>query len=328
MATIKQSHSSWGGAAGAGHSCARGPWEEAAPGSHDDGRAAGAGAAGAARTGVAGTTRTALPAQYAHLGAARTPDTWSWIWRLPKPLVNRGTSRSPCPHPHLHPHLHRLQHRDPALAAMHPGLRWRANRQILYKLPVHLTLLITELEHSFSDVASIVVWCVAAGISYVSVYDHQGIFKRNNSRLMEEILKRRQELSGLDCSRYSAELEESKAKDGLVLSCWSAVQVLSPEDGKADVVRAAQDFCQLVAQQQRRATDLNVDVFDGLLRSQGFPDPDLVLKFGSVDSTLGFLPWQIRLAEIISLPSHLNLSYEDFLSALCLYAASEPRLGK
>lgn len=256
------------------------------------------------------------------------PDTWSWIWRLPKPLVNRGTSRSPCPHPHLHPHLHRLQHRDPALAAMHPGLRWRANRQILYKLPVHLTLLITELEHSFSDVASIVVWCVAAGISYVSVYDHQGIFKRNNSRLMEEILKRRQELSGLDCSRYSAELEESKAKDGLVLSCRSAVQVLSPEDGKADVVRAAQDFCQLVAQQQRRATDLNVDVFDGLLRSQGFPDPDLVLKFGSVDSTLGFLPWQIRLAEIISLPSHLNLSYEDFLSALCLYAASEPRLGK
>lgn len=160
------------------------------------------------------------------------PDTWSWIWRLPKPLVNRGTSRSPCPHPHLHPHLHRLQHRDPALAAMRPGLRWRANRQTLYKLPVHLTLLITEPEHSFSDVASIVVWCVAAGISYVSVYDHQGIFKRNNSRLMEEILKRRQELSGLDCSRYSAELEECKAKVGLVLSCRSAVQVLSPEDGK------------------------------------------------------------------------------------------------
>ncbi|KAH0511286.1 Dehydrodolichyl diphosphate syntase complex subunit NUS1 [Microtus ochrogaster] len=251
------------------------------------------------------------------------PGTWSWIWRLPKPLANRGhPRRSACPHPQQHPHLH------PALAAMRPGLRWRADGRTLQKLPVHLTLLIAELEHSFSDVASIVVWCVAAGISYVSVYDHQGIFKRNNSRLMEEILKRRQELSGLDCSRYSAELEESNDKDGLVLNCWSPVQVLSPEDGKADVVRAAQDFCQLVALQQRRATDLNVDVFEGLLRSQGFPDPDLVLKFGSVDSTLGFLPWQIRLAEIISLPSHLNLSYEDFFSALCLYAASEPRLGK
>ncbi|XP_059130356.1 dehydrodolichyl diphosphate synthase complex subunit Nus1-like isoform X1 [Peromyscus eremicus] len=251
------------------------------------------------------------------------PGTWSWIPWLPKPLTNCGHSRRSS-----HRHSHSYSPGDPALAVMHPGLRWRADCGTLHKLPVHLGLLITELEHSFSDVASIVVWCVAVGISYVSVYDHQGIFKRNNSRLMEEILKRQQELWGLDYSRYSAELAESSGKDGLVLICRSAVQVLSPEDGKADVVRAAQDFCQLVARQQRRATDLNVDVFDRLLRSHGFPDPDLVLKFGSVDSTLGFLPWQIRLAEIVSLPSHLNLPYEDFFSALCQYATSEPRLGK
>jgi hypothetical protein len=56
-------------------------------------------------------------------------------------------------------------------------------------------LLITKLEHSFSDVASIVVWCVALAISYTSVYDHQGIFKRNNFRLMEEISKGQQILS-------------------------------------------------------------------------------------------------------------------------------------
>ncbi|XP_040596433.1 dehydrodolichyl diphosphate synthase complex subunit Nus1-like [Mesocricetus auratus] len=255
------------------------------------------------------------------------PGTWNWIWWLPKPLANRGNPRR-SPDPHLYQHSHRYLHGDPALAAMHPGPRWRVDRRTLHKLPVHLGLLITEPEHSFSDVASIVMWCVSVGISYVSVYDHQGIFKRNNSRLMEEILKRRQLLLGLDCSRYSAELVESNDKDGLVLNCRSAVQVLSPEDGKAGIVRAAQDFCQLVARQQRRATDLNVDVFDRLLRSHGFPDPDLVLKFGSVDSTLGFLPWQIRLTEIISLPSHLNLSYEDFFSALCLYAMSEPRLGK
>ncbi|KAL6087860.1 hypothetical protein STEG23_032855 [Scotinomys teguina] len=250
------------------------------------------------------------------------PGTWRWIW-LPEPVANRGNSRRS---PHLHPHSH--SHGDPALAAMHPGLRWRADGRTLHKLPVHLGLLITELEHSFSDIASIVVWCVAMGISYVSVYDHQGIIKRNNSRLMEEIFKRQQEFGSLDCSRYSAELAESNGKDGLVLNCRLAVQVLSPEDGKAEVVRAAQDFCQLVAQQQRRAADLNVVVFDSLLRSHGFPDPDLVLKFGSVDSTLGFLPWQIRLAEIVSLPSHLNFRYEDFFSALCQYAASEPRLGK
>ena len=30
-----------------------------------------------------------------------------------------------------------------------------------------------------------------------------------------------------------------------------------------------------------------------------FPDPDLVIKFGAVDALLGFLPWQIRLTEIL-----------------------------
>ncbi|KAL1768761.1 dehydrodolichyl diphosphate syntase complex subunit NUS1 [Sigmodon hispidus] len=189
-------------------------------------------------------------------------------------------------------------------------------------------LVITEEEQepSFSDIASLVVWCMAVGISYISVYDHQGIFKRNNSRLMEEILKQQQELLGLDCSKYSPEFADSKDKADQVLNCPSAVKVLSPEDGKADIVRAAQDFCQLVAQQQRRPTDLDVDLLDGLLSSHGFPDPDLV--FGPVDSTLGFLPWQIRLTEIISLPSHLNISYEDFFSALRQYAACVQRLGK
>lgn len=43
------------------------------------------------------------------------------------------------------------------------------------------------------------------------------------------------------------------------------MKVLSPEDGKADIVRAAQDFCHLVAQQQRKPTDLDVDLLDSLL---------------------------------------------------------------
>ncbi|NWR13497.1 NGBR synthase, partial [Emberiza fucata] len=156
----------------------------------------------------------------------------------------------------------------------------------------------------------------------------KGIFKRNNSRLMDEILKQQQELLGLDCSKYSVEFANHD-KTGQVLNCQSTLKVLSPEDGKADIVRAAQNFCQLVAQQQRTHSDLDVNMLDNLLSStHGFPDPDLVLKFGPVDSTLGFLPWHIRLTEIISLPSHLNISYEEFFSALHHYAACEQRWGK
>ncbi|XP_059698211.1 dehydrodolichyl diphosphate synthase complex subunit NUS1 [Haemorhous mexicanus] len=206
--------------------------------------------------------------------------------------------------------------------------RWRADGRALRKLPVHVGLVVTEEEPSYADMASLVVWCMAVGISYVSVYDHNGIFKRNNSRLMDEILKQQQELLGLDCSKYSVEFANHD-KTGRVLNCQSTLKVLSPEDGKADIVKAAQNFCQLVAQQQRTHSDLDVNMLDNLLSStHGFPDPDLVLKFGPVDSTLGFLPWHIRLTEIISLPSHLNISYEDFFSALHHYAACEQRWGK
>ncbi|NXD66727.1 NGBR synthase, partial [Eolophus roseicapillus] len=206
--------------------------------------------------------------------------------------------------------------------------RWRSDGRALQKLPVHMGLVVTEEEPSYADMASLVVWCMAVGISYVSVYDHNGIFKRNNSKLMDEILKQQQELLGLDSSKYTVEFANQDKVDQ-VLNCQSTLKVLSPEDGKADIVKAAQNFCQLVAQQQRTYTDLDVNVLDNLLSStNGFPDPDLVLKFGPVDSTLGFLPWHIRLTEIISLPSHLNISYEDFFSALHHYAACEQRWGK
>uniref|UniRef100_A0A452IH26 ditrans,polycis-polyprenyl diphosphate synthase [(2E,6E)-farnesyldiphosphate specific] n=1 Tax=Gopherus agassizii TaxID=38772 RepID=A0A452IH26_9SAUR len=147
---------------------------------------------------------------------------------------------------------------------------------------------------------------------YISVYDHHGIFKRNNERLMDEILKQQQELLGLDSSKCTVEFANQDKTDQ-VLNCQSTMKMLSPKDGKVDIVRAAQNFCQLVAQQQRKYTNLDVNVLNNLLSSnKGFPDPDLILKFAPVDSTLGFLPWHIRLTEIMSLPSHLNISYEDF----------------
>ncbi|XP_062980805.1 dehydrodolichyl diphosphate synthase complex subunit NUS1 [Elgaria multicarinata webbii] len=208
------------------------------------------------------------------------------------------------------------------------GARWRRDVKSLQKLPGHVGLMVTEEEQSYADVASLVVWCMAVGISYVSVYDHEGIFKRNNSRLMDEILKQQQELLNLDYSKYTVKFAD-QVKTDQVLNCQSALNILSSEDGKTDIVRAAQKFCHLVAQKQKKCTDLDMNVLENLLSStNGFPDPDLIIKFGPVDSVLGFLPWQIRLAEIVSLPSHVNVSYEEFFSALCHYADCEQRVGK
>lgn len=52
--------------------------------------------------------------------------------------------------------------------------RWRRDGKSLQKLPGHVGLVVTEEEPSYADMASLVVWCMAVGISYVSVYDHEG----------------------------------------------------------------------------------------------------------------------------------------------------------
>ncbi|XP_069831024.1 dehydrodolichyl diphosphate synthase complex subunit NUS1 isoform X2 [Dendropsophus ebraccatus] len=172
------------------------------------------------------------------------------------------------------------------------------DRDKLCKLPVHIGLLIGEEHESYTDVASLVLWCMALGISYVSIYDPQGIFKQNSSRLMDEVLKQQKE----ECSKYPLEYANGSAdRTDKAFRHLPVLKVLSPEDGKPNIVKAAQNFCQLVADKQKTPADLDVDAFDHLLRTtHNFPDPDLILKFGPVNSTLGFLPWHIRLSEIIS----------------------------
>ncbi|XP_076128715.1 dehydrodolichyl diphosphate synthase complex subunit nus1 [Alosa pseudoharengus] len=209
--------------------------------------------------------------------------------------------------------------------------RFGADGKALEKLPLHVGLLIAEEEPRYSDIANLVVWCMAVGISYVSVYDNQGVFRRNNSRLMEEILKQQQEQLGADGSKYSVEFlsNGSDKQDHQVLSCQAVVKVLSPEDGRQGIVEAAQKLCRAVEQRERAAKDIDVTLLDSLLReSRNIPDPDLVLKFGAVQSTLGYLPWHIRLSEFISLPTHANISYEDLLGALQSFASCEQRFGK
>lgn len=209
--------------------------------------------------------------------------------------------------------------------------RWLSDGKSLEKLPVHIGLLVTEEEPSYTDIANLVVWCMAVGISYVSVYDNHGIFRKNNSRLLEEIVRQQQDLLGAEGSKYNVEFLSSssdKCQDHVV-SCRPTVKVLSPEDGKQSIVQAAQQLCRSVENKERSSKDISVSMLDVALReSMSVPDPELVVKFGPVDSTLGFLPWHIRLTEFISMPSHRNVSYEELLAVLQRFGSCQQRLGQ
>ncbi|XP_075993409.1 dehydrodolichyl diphosphate synthase complex subunit nus1 [Genypterus blacodes] len=231
--------------------------------------------------------------------------------------------------------LNKLNHPEPR--DQRPGSRCARRRSrgltdgpFLEKLPVHISLLVTEEELSYADTARLVVWCMNVGIAYVSVYDSHGIFQKNNIRLLEEIVRQQQDLLGVEGCKYSVEFlsNVNDTQQHHVLSCRPTIKVLSPSDGKQSIVQAAQQLCRSVENKQRSAKDISVSLLDTLLReSKNIPDPDLVLKFGPVDSTLGFLPWHIRLTEFISLASHRDVSYEDMLDALQKFNTCEQRLG-
>lgn len=108
--------------------------------------------------------------------------TWNWIWRRccraasAAVLAPLGFTLRKPPAVGRNRRHHRHSRGGSCLAAAHHRMRWRADGRSLEKLPVHMGLVITEVEQepSFSDIASLVVWCMAVGISYISVYDHQG----------------------------------------------------------------------------------------------------------------------------------------------------------
>ncbi|XP_047244448.1 dehydrodolichyl diphosphate synthase complex subunit nus1 isoform X2 [Girardinichthys multiradiatus] len=146
--------------------------------------------------------------------------------------------------------------------------RWISDGNSLKKLPVHIGFVVAEEELSYTDIANLVVWCMAVGISHVSVYDHHGIFQKNHICLQEEIVKKQQSLLGGDDSRYNMELLKSSTDkpQHFVVSCRPIVKVLSPEDGKHSIVQAARKLCHSVEKKEWSAKDISVSMLDILLR--------------------------------------------------------------
>ncbi|XP_008396797.1 dehydrodolichyl diphosphate synthase complex subunit nus1 [Poecilia reticulata] len=146
--------------------------------------------------------------------------------------------------------------------------RWISDGISLEKLPVHIGLVVAEEELSYTDIANIVVWCMAVGVSYVSVYDHHGIFQKNNSSLQEEIVRQQHNLLGGDDSTFNMELLKngSDKPQHFVVSCRPIVKVLSPEDGKHSIVQAARKLCHSVEKKEWSSKDISVSVLDILLR--------------------------------------------------------------
>ena len=60
------------------------------------------------------------------------------------------------------------------LPLKHDMAKLRTDSKSLKRLPLHVGIVIVEEGISFVDLANILLWCMAMGISYISIYDATG----------------------------------------------------------------------------------------------------------------------------------------------------------
>lgn len=203
----------------------------------------------------------------------------------------------------------------------------------LDKIPSHLVVMLGPKEPEYRQLARFIFWSMAAGVGHVSFYDHRGTLKRNHHKMLNFVSQHPRGES--DQIVWTPQL---KTASGLLpprngYRRRVVVSFFSPEDGKHTLVQTAQAIShQLRTGVVASPADITQDLVDQRLRDRfhHIPDPDLAVYFGSVCSTYGMLPWQIRLTEFLPLGATRlqDVKPDHFMNCLYRFAKCEQRFGK
>lgn len=187
----------------------------------------------------------------------------------------------------------------------HHHQRGRSARDL--RLPKHIALCFTN-EASRLDLESIarlICWCKQLGVAYVTLYDDPGRLKDHRGPLIGHVETR---LRALGYEKPISRIE--------------GLTILSRQDGRQ---RFVEDIRELV-----RSGPASIDlerVNQRVACSSMSCDPELLVSFGSPLCLYGFPPWQLRLTEILSIPSHRKLPQRVFLDCLRRYSTITQREG-
>lgn len=207
----------------------------------------------------------------------------------------------------------------------------RSQLRSVSKIPNHLVVLLGPEQPDYQRLSQFIYWSNAAGIAYVSFYDHKGTIKRNC-----EQIKRCVREAPLDSKHYIVRPDQAydqpdrSDRDNPPSRSCTVVNFLSPEDGKQGLVSLSRSIGESVRRRDLFPSDVSIELLDSRLQaSSGYvPDPDLAVYFGEVCSTYGLLPWQIRLTEFLPLERRLEDSNEQhFVQCLHRFAKCEQRMG-
>lgn len=208
--------------------------------------------------------------------------------------------------------------------------RLQADAALLKKIPEHIGLVI--IGHHVNHVAQLVTvinWCVGYGVKYISLYDAHGILKQNKLNIVKAIEKSSTSVRfnivthNMDCYQTKDCVSlGANNNENVLLQPLVTVTLMSMEDGRGNLVTAARNLC------NSSPTKVSQSMVDAHLLTYGQPDPQVVITVGEPMTTLGFLPWQIRLSEFFATSSLSRFEYNEFRTIFERYSRCEQRCGK
>ena len=113
-----------------------------------------------------------------------------------------------------------------------------------------------------------------------------------------------------DLSRLSPELQQLCREAEERSGAYHEVQVnfCLNYGGRDEIVRAARNFAQDVAEGRRKPEDLTEEILSGYLYSADVPDPELIIRPSGEKRTSNFLLWQSAYSEYV----FMNVLWPDF----------------
>ena len=179
--------------------------------------------------------------------------------------------------------------------------------------------------------------CRTLGVRYLTVY----AFSTENWKRSEEEIAGIMKLLGAYLQEALADMDKNRVKfcffgdlsrlsSKLQKLCMDAQNRSSEYDvqvnfclnygGRAEIVRAAQQFATEVAEGRLRPEELTEELFSGYLYSKNVPDPELIIRPSGEMRTSNFLLWQSAYSEFVFMdvlwpdfgPVHLDQAIQEY----------------
>eukprot|EP00052_Salpingoeca_macrocollata_P013179 m.103039 g.103039 ORF g.103039 m.103039 type:complete len:236 (+) comp18810_c0_seq1:52-759(+) len=184
------------------------------------------------------------------------------------------------------------------------------------QLPGSVCFAINEDALSYADLCKLVLWSAAAGVRFITVWDYRGQLKTNETLLLEYIQRTHTQLSQSHDRKFCIVSGVVSGEDDA-----STLQVLGPDSGRSSIVKAT------IALSTKNCSEITVDDLDQQLKL-ATPDPQLVVLFGENECLYSLLPWQLRLSEIVNVPTHRHLCLQTLHQAYHKFSKCQQRFGK